>query len=268
MEIKLPDVVAIGVYDSNLAVKNKVITNNRKTTMFEIEIAIEKGGVSYINTDKMSIDPGMIICAKPGQIRHTKLPFKCYYIHFIVTDGKLYDNLMYIPNYVKTNKYEKYYDIFKKMCEYYNSGIDSDEILLHSLILKLIHTLITDSKMQTKHDYVIGNNCKTIENIIKYIKENLTSDLSLKTIANKAGFSPIHFHNIFKSSTGKTLREYVEEQRIKKAANMLITTDYTLAEIAYECGFSSQSYFSYAFKHRMSKTPKEYAKEAYERYEK
>ena len=63
-----------------------------------------------------------------------------------------------------------------------------------------------------------------------------------------------------------TIHEYVEEQRIKKAANMLITTDYTLAEIAYECGFSSQSYFSYAFKRKMNKTPREYAKEVFERY--
>ena len=268
MEIKLPEIVAIGVYDSNLAVKNKVITKNRKTTMFEIEIPIEKGGISYINSDKMQIEPNMIICAKPGQMRHTKLPFKCYYIHFIVTEGTLYDNLMATADYVKTNKYENYYEIFKKMCTYYDSGIDSDKIILHSLILELIHTLIKDSKKRTLRDNIQRNNYKAIENTIKYIKEDLTADLSLKAIASHVGFSPIHFHNVFKSSTGKTLREYVEEQRIKKAVNMLITTDYTLSEIAYECGFSSQSYFSYAFKHKMGKTPREYAKEVYKRYEK
>jgi len=268
MEIKLPDIVAIGIYDSNLAVKNKVVTKNRKTTMFEIEIPTEKGGISYINSEKIPNEPDTIICAKPGQLRHTKLPFKCYYVHFIVTDGKLHDNLINIPNCVKTSNCEKYYEIFNNMCKYYEGAIDSDEIILHSLILKLIYTLIKDSKKQSVPDHMMSNNRKAIENTIKYIKDNLTSDLSLKTIANKAGFSPIHFHNVFKASTGKTLREYVEEQRIKKAINMLITTDYTLAEIAYECGFSSQSYFSYAFKHKMGKTPKEYAKEVYSQYEK
>ncbi len=267
MKIKLPEIVSIGIYNSNLAVKNRVITKNRKTTMFEIEIPLEKGGISYINSDKMQINPDMIICAKPGQIRHTKLPFKCYYIHFILTDGKLYDNLMYVPNYIKTTKREKYYDIFKKMCQYYDSAIEIDEIFLHSLILELIHTLIKDSKKQTLHDHIKSNNYKAIEHTIKYIKENLTLDLSLETMASIAGFSPIHFHNVFKASTGKTLREFVEEQRIKKAANLLITTDYTLTKIAYECGFSSQSYFSYAFKHKMNKTPREYAKEVYERFE-
>ena len=64
------------------------------------------------------------------------------------------------------------------------------------------------------------------------------------------------------------LREYVEDRRIRKAVNLLIETDLTLAEIAYECGFSSQSYFSYAFKKKMGLTPREYAKEIYNRYDK
>ena len=115
---------------------------------------------------------------------------------------------------------------------------------------------------------VTDNGCAmaVIRSVAGYIKENLTEDLSLKKLSQFAGFSPIHFHNCFKASTGITLHEYVEEQRIKKAANMLITTDYTLAEIAYECGFSSHSYFSYAFKRKMNKTPREYAKEVFERY--
>ena len=265
--LKLPEIVAIGIYNSNIAIKNRVITDNRKTTMFEIEIPIEKGGVSYINSDEMTIEPNMILCAKPGQIRHTKLPYKCYYIHLIVTEGELYDNLMNIPNYIKTNKYEKYYEIFKRLYMYYDTAVDFDEIILHSLILELIYILVNDSKRLVLRDNIKGSNYEVITKIIKYINENLTYNLSLEAIASFAGFSPIYFHNFFKASTGRTPREYVEEQRIKKAANMLITTDYTLAKIAYECGFSSQSYFSYAFKRKMNKTPREYSKEVFEQYE-
>ena len=65
----------------------------------------------------------------------------------------------------------------------------------------------------------------------------------------------------------KTLRDYVEQQRIKKAINLLQTTNLTLTQIAFECGFSSQSYFSYVFKRRMKKSPREYIKELYNMYE-
>ena len=70
-----------------------------------------------------------------------------------------------------------------------------------------------------------------------------------------------------KTRTGKTLRDYVEEQRIKKSINMLLTTNFSLTQIAYECGFSSQSYFSYVFKRRMKVTPREYTKEIHSKYE-
>ena len=267
MKFELPEIVAVGIYDSSIAIKNRIVSKNRKTTMFEIEIPIEKGGVSYINSEEAAIEPNIVICAKPGQTRHTKLPFKCYYIHLIVTDEMLYDKLMNIPNYLKTQKHKTYYEIFDKLCKYYVTAVDSDEIIIYSLILELIHTLINDSKKYMMKNCTKANNYETIENVIKYIKENLTSDLSLDAVAVYAGFSPIHFHNFFKASTGKTLREYVEEQRIRKAANMLITTDFPLTKIAYDCGFSSQSYFSYAFKRKMNYSPSEYKKMIISRYE-
>ncbi len=267
MKLSLPEIVSIGIYNSQIAAKNKVITKNRKTTMFEIEIPVEEGGISYINSEEMPIEPNMVICAKPGQIRHTKLPFKCYYIHIIVREGGLYDSLMDIPNFVKTDKYKKYYGIFKELSKYYDTAVENDEIILHSLILELIYTLICDSRKTVLQERIKNSNYVAIEKVIKFIKENLTADLSLEAIADYAGFSPVHFHNCFKASTGRTLHEYVEEQRIKKAANMLLTTDNTLTEIAYECGFSSQSYFSYAFKRRMNLTPREYTKQIFSRYE-
>ena len=76
----------------------------------------------------------------------------------------------------------------------------------------------------------------------------------------------ICFHNCFKRSTGKTLRDFVEDVRLEIAVNLLINTDKTLTEIAYECGFSSQSYFSYAFKKKMNVTPREYVKNIYKKY--
>ena len=267
MEIVLPQIVTAGIYNTQIAVKNRSVTKNRKTTMFELEIPLEEGGVSFINSENCSIQPDMLICAKPGQSRHTKLPYKCLYIHMILREGALYDALMSVPNYVKISRYSYYHDLFRKLCEHYDTALEYDEILLQSLVLELIHAILHDSEKLLHQEKIKNSNYEAIEKVIAYIKENLTSDLSLEVIAEYAGFSPIHFHNCFKTATGKTLRNYVEEQRIKKAANMLVTTDRTLAEIAYECGFSSQSYFSYSFKRKMGMTPREYGQKILERYE-
>lgn len=268
MEIILPEITSSGIFSTQTRYPGKILSPKRTTTMFEIELPIENGGISYINSEGVQIRPTFVICAKPGQVRQTKLPFKCYYIHFIINTGSLYERLMDIPNFVTTDRAEKYKTIFEKIYKLFESPDEDDMLLLQSLVMELIHTLAKDSEKLQKREQIKANNYIVIERALKYIKENLTSDLSLETVADYTGMSPIHFHNCFKTATAHTLHKYVESQRIKKAKNLLLTTDSTLTQIAYECGFSSQSYFSYVFKRNTGLTPKEYAKSVFEQYEK
>ena len=267
MSIVLPEIISVGIYQSQFAVKNKTVSKKRKTALFELELPIESGGISYIDTQQHKIEPNMLICSKPGQTRHTKFPYRCYYIHMILREGALYDMLMSMPDFIQTDKQQKYSEIFKRMCKYYDTRLEEDNIILQGLILELVHSMNNDAKKSALQSNIKSNNYQLTEKVIGYIKENLISDLSLENVARYAGLSPIHFHNFFKASTGETLRQYVEEQRIKKAVNMLLTTDFTLTKIAYECGFSSQSYFSYAFKRKMKLTPRQYAQKVFLRYE-
>lgn len=262
----LPEIVAVGVYNSQIAHKNVKISKNRKTSMFEIELPIEDGGISYIDENSKRINSNMIICAKPGQVRHTKFPFKCYYVHMIIHSGFLYDSLMCIPDFLETDKGDIYKSIFVKLMKHYNALSDREEIILQSLILELIYTITKESTKRIKR-INSTNSYLIIENSLHYIKENLTEDLTLEKVSKAMSLSPVHFHNTFKAAVGKTLRDYIEEQRIKKAINLLLTTNNSLTQIAYESGFSSQSYFSYVFKRRMKMTPREYAQEIYKRYE-
>ena len=234
--------------------------------MFELELPIGDGGMSYIDDDSHPINENTVICAKPGQIRHTRLPFKCYYIHMIVTEGDLGDILTALPNYIDLSDTDRIKEIFTSLCEHYNTGIANDDILLQSLILKLIYILSENSASVIKSTQK-SNNQKTIERTLEYINNNLSADLTLERLASAANFNAIYFHKLFKASTGKTLHEYVEEQRIKKSISLLISTNMTLAQIAYECGFSSQSYFSYAFKKKKGATPREYTKRIQLKYE-
>lgn len=262
----LPEIVAAGIYNSQFVAKNNGISKNRKTSMFEIELPIENGGISYIDDTSMPITPDMVICAKPGQIRHTKFPYKCYFVHMILHSGTLYDTLTHIPEIFETSKTESYKEIFTRLIKYYNSPADN-EIMMQSLILELIYTISRDTARLTEQGNPNRGSAARIETAIQYIKSNLTEDLSLEKVAEYVSVSPIHFHNSFKVAVGKTLREYVEEQRIKKAIHLLMSTEYSLTKIAFACGFSSQSYFSYVFKRKMKKTPREYMQEIYSKYE-
>ncbi len=266
MQLQLPEIVSIGIYNAQIAHKRKTVTENRKTSMFEIELPIENGGQSYIDKETQKISTNLLICAKPGQIRHTRLPFKCYYIHMIVSKGPLYDALMSLPNYIFLTDTSEFVQLFEQLYESYHTGIPENELLTHSLVLSLVYKLkqvtpLPASDYPGKHNHHV-----VIEQAIRYIRENLSSELSLALLAEQASFSPIYFHNLFKTSTGQTTHEYIQQQRIKKASHLLVTTNMTLAQICYECGFSSQSYFNYVFKRSTGCTPRTYAKQVAENY--
>lgn len=265
-EMILPQVVAIGIYNSDIAEKNKTVTKKRKTTMFEIDLPIEPGGIAFIDSERASIAPNTVICVKPGQERHTKFPFKCYFIHMILTEGELYDVLMRTPTFIHTADFQEYLYLFQSLCNHREPGIEFNNVILPSLILKLIYMLGMDSKKTVYSRRFKNIEHDVIERSIKYITEHISEELSLATVASFASYSPIHFHNCFKTATGKTLREYIEDLRIKKSIELLSTTSLTLTEIAMQCGFSSQSYFSYVFKKKMNMTPRDYIREEYKRY--
>ena len=261
----LPNIVAAGIYDSQIAARNIAISKNRKTTMFEIELPVAEGGISYVDSNSSAISTNMIICAKPNQIRHTRFPFKCLYVHMIIHNGPLYDVLINTPDFFETDQSENYKRILEKLSWHFNLLSKREEIIIQSLILELIYTIGKDTTKRTMNHKSITNHC-IIENALDFITNNLKEDLSLEKIAKQMSLSPVYFHTLFKASVGKTLRDYVEEQRIRKAITLLQTTDYSLTKIAFECGFSSQSYFSYIFKRRMKQTPRKYTQELYDKY--
>lgn len=264
--MQLPKIITAGIYDSRIA-SNSAVSKNRTTSIYEIELPMESGGISYIDGESMPITPDMIICVKPGQIRHTKFPFKCHYIHAVIRDPELCNILDQIPTFIAIGRHDEYARIFTDLCTYHNTGAKYDTLKIHSLVLELLYTICQDATKITSHPGKKNSHAFPTGDILQYIQEHLTEDLSLESLSRKMSISPIYFHNSFKASVGMTLRNYVEDLRIKKAIDLLITTNYSLTRIAFECGFSSQSYFSYVFKRKMRKTPREYVKTIYDRYE-
>ncbi|MBP5618523.1 MAG: helix-turn-helix transcriptional regulator [Clostridia bacterium] len=263
--MQLPVINAAGIYDSRLISKNVPVSQERTVKAFEIELPTEEGGTNYTNGIAHPISPNRIICVKPGKIRYTVFPFRCHYIHFLTEDPTICGLMNTLPDCFETDKEENYRSLMSRIIRHYRSFSEDSQFLMYSRLLELLYTLHTDAARQgnargSSHQVLI-------QETLDYVKEHLTEDLTLERVSQAMSFSPIYFHNTFKESMGKTLREYVEEQRIRKATNLLLTTGYSLTKIAFECGFSSQSYFSYVFKRRMGMTPREYVRDAYKKYE-
>ena len=93
--------------------------------------------------------------------------------------------------------------------------------------------------------------------------------LSLKIIAEKAHFSPFHFHRLFKVIVGETVHNFINRKRIEKAAAYLLhQKDKNITEIAEKVGFSNLSSFSKSFKNFYGISPNKFKEESYQKYSK
>lgn len=257
--MELFDIKSMGIFNSQIFRLDTPVSEVRETAMFEIELPIENGGISYIDQESTRITPDLIICAKPGQKRHTKYPFKCYYIHINIHDSEMQRAVNHISNFIhiRESDREKYAGIYKNIIRYGDSKCVQDKYMVYAQILKLMSLLIreTEDSQNANHSTMYSH---YVEMAVEYIDDHFAEKLTLAQVACAVSLSTIYFHNIFKASTGQTLHDYIEQKRIRKAIDLMQTTDMTLAEIAYFCGFSSQSYFNYAFKRRMDTTPRKY----------
>lgn len=97
-----------------------------------------------------------------------------------------------------------------------------------------------------------------ITHVLNYVKQNFKEDLTLSSIAKIANLTPQSFCRMFKTRIKKHFVEYLNEVRIANACRLLLETDESIAEVAYECGYKTVSNFNKQFKKINGVTPKDY----------
>lgn len=95
--------------------------------------------------------------------------------------------------------------------------------------------------------------------IIKYLNENYTQDISLKKLSEEFHLNPSYVSYLIKNETGLTYSQYLTDLRIGKARRLLETTDLSLAEISEAVGFNDYFYFIKKFKKVVGVTPGHYS---------
>jgi len=97
-----------------------------------------------------------------------------------------------------------------------------------------------------------------VASVIDYIKENLDKSLSIAELSKTACMSESNFFKVFRNEMDLTPIEFINNERIKRAAQMLRTSNVKIKEVYIACGFNNVSYFVRIFKKFMGKTPTEY----------
>lgn len=94
-----------------------------------------------------------------------------------------------------------------------------------------------------------------LNRVLEYIHANLGRELHLEELARTAGLSPFHFAKLFRQSTGSSPYQYVLQQRLEQARELLRNPEISLSEISLRTGFADQSHFTNVFRRFAGITP-------------
>ena len=102
---------------------------------------------------------------------------------------------------------------------------------------------------------------KYLKRVTDLIEEHLDdSDLSVARLCELGDFSEKQLYRKLKQFTGESVVEYIRSIRLKKAAILLQSGNFTISEVMYSVGFSNASYFSRSFSSVYGMTPSDYMK--------
>lgn len=95
---------------------------------------------------------------------------------------------------------------------------------------------------------------------LKELLQYDTTKLTLRYLSEQLGVHPVHISRAAPKYLSLSLGEYIRQGKIKRALPLLLDSNQSLTEIAYEAGFSDQSHFNHTFRHYFQVSPGQYRK--------
>ncbi|CAH8283077.1 helix-turn-helix protein [Mariniflexile fucanivorans] len=236
----------------------------------------------HANFKKVNKLQNMIALAHPEHITYIKLPknvklrYLAINIDYTCSNIRFEKPLMILKNNLKNdiseNQNASYvqfnyldYSILESVEEYYKLNATG---MLRSLLIESIVIRILGYQLE---EYTGHLNSKFLSNIsqkdqskilltIHFIEDNISKKMSLKKLAEMSGMSDKQFQRYFKKNFNKSPIQFITDLKLDKSRELLLNSDFNIAEIADNLGFANPSYFAKIFKRKYHLTPKAYQK--------
>lgn len=124
---------------------------------------------------------------------------------------------------------------------------------IYKIFIELLNPQSVNNKGESSYE-------DRIQSVKEYISENLNDNITVAKLADIVNMSSSHFSRVFKQQTGFSPYDYILISRLNRAKYLLQVTDMTVASIAYEIGFNSESNFIYFFTENEGISPGKFRK--------
>jgi AraC-like DNA-binding protein len=127
----------------------------------------------------------------------------------------------------------------------------------------LVVVRLAQEKLSTTEKSTKSNTLRTsifpsiprLHEVFEFIELNYHQPISLKEVAQAAGYSSAYLTDLVRRLTGKTVNGWIIERRIAQACNLLLETNYSVNQIALEVGYQNINHFYCQFRARHQNSP-------------
>jgi len=254
--LTLPENISCGYFDCSEFGTLKT-SPKRTVTKYEIEFYLEDGQTTTTDNRTFEIKKHHIQIAKPGQVRHSRLPFKTAFVKFDA-QGFIAEKLESLPEYFCSSHPKQ---LLGEIDEIILLNEKGNRLMLHSRLLSLLNLIVSDAEIP-----VGGKNYEIVSKAKRFMEANFETPIKLCHIAESVHLSEIYFHNIFTESAGMSPHQYLISCRIEAAKKLLWNSDIPISVVAEKSGFGCQQYLNKVFKKETGQTPHMYRKNCQQNY--
>lgn len=151
------------------------------------------------------------------------------------------------------------YQIIQRLLFLFTENHPSKDFFVDNMVMELIIRILQVNHV-TWHKNASRDqkNNNRISAVINYILTNLDKNLTIAELSEVAHMSESNFYRVFKNETGISPVSFVNNERIRKAMDMLRNPNVSVKEVYLACGFESRSYFNRLFKKVSALSPQEF----------
>lgn len=245
-------------------------------------LLIQEGTLSiHANENDYVLGPGEFLFLLPGMLHYGTVPsggrISYYWTHFtfpgedffltntgngsgsVLPDHAPFSQSYLLPEHGKLSDNGRTNLLFVQLLDMAKrTGFRADFQCSYALSTLLLE-LSGEIRLKTSILEKSGPMPPRMADLMEWLRLNYDSRLSVADIARRFGYHPAYLTSIFKKATGYTVLEYIHRQRIRAAANLLLTPPrLTLSKISEMVGFHDEKYFMKLFRRYEGMTPTAY----------
>lgn len=252
------------IFHTDIIKNGRLIRPNWHSNV-ELQCCISGEGVVRLNADMHSMRPGDVVVINSEEIHATCAENEVQY-HCLIIDNRFFyangldatqlrfQHLIHDPELFHTiQQIAEAYSRWKK------ENAISDALQIRRDVLEILCVLYDRYRQpQEQKDFLATQRIKTA---MDYVRQNLSSQVSLDVLAGHVGVSKFHLSREFKRATGMTVVTYINLCRCTEARQMILD-GIPVSNAALACGFENMSYFTRTFKQLFGCVPSAYQKRA------